>query len=212
MRPHSYHVFVFGLLAAAAIGAGVWAILPASSTSAPQPWPAFDMTYRKANHVNTATGETSYQTWQLSYDKDSSWEQRLLEDTEYPANVGSVQSFDGATYHAFDALANTTFENKSEDGALTAPGEWFVPRGRAWFVKQGYAATDGTGNAYKKAERIDCPRDLIGRAAEVPCDADRKVEADSDITVDDHAIPLRVVDTIAGTPTVSLEALKFSVR
>ena len=212
MRPHSYHVIFIGLLAAAAIGAGVWAILPASSSPVAQPWPAFDMTYRKANHVNTATGETSYQTWQLSYDKESSWEQRLIEDTEYETRVGSVQSFDGSTYRAFNALDSSTFENKSEDGALTAPGEWFVPRGRAWFEKQGYAATDGVGNAYKKVERIDCPRDLIGSAAEVPCDADGSVEADTAITVDDHAIPLRVVDTVGGTAITTFEASKFTVR
>lgn len=186
--------------------------MPTSGSRTPQAWPAFDMTYKIATDLNTGTGERSYQVWRLRYDSDASWEQRLTEDTQYPARVGSVESFDGSTHRRFNALANTTTEDKSTDGTLTAPGEWFVPRTRETLGTKGFAASDALGGAYIKVERIGCPTELEGNLGVVACDADGKVEMDTSVSLDEHGIPLRVVVSVGGTQTSSLEALDLRVR
>jgi hypothetical protein len=215
MKLNRNHAVFIGTLAALAIGAAIWAMIPTSGASGsrvPQAWPAFDMTYKITAHLDTGTGQRSYQVWQLRYDSDSSWEQQLVGDTEYPARVGSVQSFDGTTRRYYNALANTTREDKSTDGTLTAPGEWFVPRSRAVLLKKGYVATDSAGNTYHKADRVACPTELDGNSGQIACGSDGRVEMDTDITLDEHGVPLRVETSVAGTPTSSFEALDFHAR
>lgn len=214
MKRRSRSYIVLAAVLAIAAGAAVWAAFPTSGSRVPQAWPAFDMTYRVSSGMDTGTGQRWYQVWELRYDSDSSWSQQLIEDTEYPARAGSTESFDGRTHRQFNALANTTHEDSSTEGTLTAPGEWFVPRPANTFAEKGYteASSVGGGREYARSARIPCPSELDGNNGRVQCDPDGTVEVTTRVSVEVHGIPELVESTVGTTSTNVLEVLSFAVR
>src|SRR5438477_6568588 len=97
------------------IGAAVAARHDYRSSAHSEPWPSFQMTYRIQG------GSEDGQVWRLVYRSKHEWREELLIDATDPTNVGSSESFSGATHSTFNARIGATEAKDIPDGAAYAP-------------------------------------------------------------------------------------------
>jgi hypothetical protein len=173
------------------------------TSGTPEPWPAFVMTYRTPSDGQVEGTEITYQVWRIDYRNSNSWTKELIADDSLPERVGSTEVYDGKNLARFDASTQSYMELPDEDGVTAAAGRWLVPKSVEDHKKRGF--TESGGSSLSRTDTIACV-DIA------ECPADGVTQLRTVLEVDEHGIPLKVVESTDWSSILAFEAIELELR